>query len=156
LTGRLGNASARTPLGFRSGPTEITGPTARSTLCLTNASMSKKKRRKPIHPDDFDDRKLKRFIEDSFPEANGAAMPIGFANAFVGICWDERSRPVLVYDTDSCVQILMSRDDMTEEEAAEFFEFNVAGSKFGDGSHPMFMQVVPREAWAEKRKPGKR
>lgn len=115
-----------------------------------------KKRRKPVHNDDFDDRKLKRFIEDEVPEANGAALPIGFANAFIGICWDERQRPVLVYDSRECIQILMKRDEMTEEEAIEFFEFNVAGAKFGDDSHPMFIQSVPHQAWASRRKRGKR
>lgn len=114
------------------------------------------KRKKPIHADDFDDRKLKRFIEDEVPEANGAALPIGFANAFVGISWDERERPVLVYDAEKCVEILMQRDEMNHEEAIEFFQFNVAGAKFGDGSHPMFIQGIPREAWASRRKRGRR
>jgi hypothetical protein len=120
--------------------------------------MPKKRKpnRKPINPDDFDDRKLKRFIEDNLPEANGAAIPIGFANAFVGICWDERERPVLVYDSGSCIKILMQRDEMDINEATEFFQFNIAGSKFGDGSHPMFIDYYPREAWAGKEKSGKR
>lgn len=117
--------------------------------------MSAKKRRKPIHDDDFDDKKLKRFLEDNFDAIDGAAIPIGFANAFIGVNYDERGRPVLVYDTWKCVQIMMQRDEMTEEEATEFFEFNVAGSKFGDGSHPIFVQTVPRPAW-ERRKRGKR
>lgn len=114
-----------------------------------------KRKRKPVHEDDFDDKKLKRFIEDEFPEVNGAAIPLGFANAFMGICWDERERPVLVYDTNECIRILMKRDEMNLEEATEFFEFNVAGSKFGDGSHPMFVQSVLRELWAPQKR-GKR
>ena len=121
--------------------------------------MPKKKkpsRRKALSPDDFDDKKLKRFIEDEFPEANGAAMPIGFANAFIGISYDERSRPVLVYDVGMCIRILMQRDEMSMEEAEEFFQFNVAGSKFGDESHPIFINCLPREAWAERGKRGKR
>lgn len=118
--------------------------------------MCAKKRRKPIHADDFDDRRLKRFVEDNFEDVSGAAMPVGFANAFVGISYDERSRPVLVYDARKCVKILMQRDEMTEEEAIEFFEFNVAGSKFGDDSHPIFINLIPREEWASRQKPGKR
>lgn len=111
------------------------------------------KKRKPkkrtIKSDDFDDRKLKRYIEKNFDECSGAAMPLGFANAFVGISYDERSRPVMVYDVGACVKILMDRDEMTLEEAQEFFEFNVAGAKFGDDSHPMFINVVSREEWAD-------
>lgn len=111
--------------------------------------------KKPIHDDDFDDRKLKRFLEDNVDDIDGAAIPIGFANAFIGINYDERGRAVLVYDTEECIRIMMKRDEMTEEEAVEYFEFNVAGSKFGDGIHPIFVQTVPRSAWA-KQKRGKR
>lgn len=134
---------------------ESSGLMGPSTPCYTNESMSAKKRRKPIHDDDFDDKKLKRFLEDNFAEVDGAAIPIGFANAFIGINFDERGRPVLVYDAAACIRILMQRDEMTEEEAVEYFEFNVAGSKFGDGSHPIFVQTVDRQLWAQ-RKRGKR
>lgn len=112
--------------------------------------MPRKKRKPkktPLHKDDFDDRKLKRYIEENFEEANGAAMPLGFANAFIGICWDERNRPVMAYDSNMCIKILMDRDEMTYEEAVEFFEFNVAGSKFGDESHPLFISGIPSAAW---------
>lgn len=114
--------------------------------------MPKKKKKpskKPLSKDDFDDKKLKRFIEDNFEDANGAAMPLGFANAFVGISYDERSRPVMVYDQNICIKILMDRDEMTYEEAVEFFEFNVSGAKFSDDSHPMFISGIPRQAWQE-------
>ena len=135
---------------------DLIGRMAQLTHYKTNEPMKKRKKRKELPDDDFDDKKLKRFIEDNFEDANGAAMPIGFANAFVGVCYDERSRPVLVYDIGACVKILMERDEMSLEEAQEFFDFNVAGSKFSDESHPLFINYLPREAWAEKRKPGKR
>jgi hypothetical protein len=38
----------------------------------------------------------------------------------------------VIYDEDKCIQILMERDGMTDEEAIEFFEFNVVGAYVGD------------------------
>ena len=37
-----------------------------------------------------------------------------------------------MYDTDKCLAILRERDGMTEEEAEEYFYFNVVGAWVGD------------------------
>jgi len=37
----------------------------------------------------------------------------------------------VVYTTEKILSILMDRDDMTYDEAAEFFDFNVAGAYMG-------------------------
>lgn len=60
----------------------------------------------------------------------------GFEEAFIGIGY-QFNRPMAVYDTDKCFEILM-RDGMTEEEAREYFEFNVLGAYVGDYT-PMFL-----------------
>jgi hypothetical protein len=39
-----------------------------------------------------------------------------------------------------CIDILMKRDDMTEEEAVEYFEFNVTGSYVGENT-PVFVEL---------------
>ena len=39
---------------------------------------------------------------------------------------------VLVYDTDSCIEILCERDGMDYLEAREYFDFNVAGAWVGE------------------------
>ena len=44
---------------------------------------------------------------------------------------------LLVYDVDKCVAILM-KDGMTDEEAMEYFEFNVVGAWMGEGT-PIFL-----------------
>ena len=54
----------------------------------------------------------------------------GFDKASVGVTWDgERTR--VVYTTEDILKILMDRDGMTYDEAAEFFDFNVAGAHMG-------------------------
>ena len=32
---------------------------------------------------------------------------------------------LLVYDVDKCIEILMKKDNMTQEEAVDFFEYNI-------------------------------
>ena len=66
-----------------------------------------------------------------------ALMPDGFDDAFVGIAERCGQEPVLVYDRQKCVNILQSQD-MTEEEAVEFFEYNTLGSWVGDNT-PIFI-----------------
>ena len=68
-------------------------------------------------------------------------MADGFEEAFIGISypWQNGHKPVAVYDLDKCIDILMKRDSMTENEAREFFDFNIAGSYVGDQT-PIFME----------------
>ena len=54
----------------------------------------------------------------------------GFDEAIAGVTWDgERTR--VVYETEEILNILMERDNMTYDEASEFFDFNVAGAHMG-------------------------
>ena len=54
----------------------------------------------------------------------------GYDKAIAGVVWDgERTR--VVYTTEKILAILMERDNMTYDEASEYFDFNVAGSHMG-------------------------
>jgi len=54
----------------------------------------------------------------------------GYDKAIAGVIWDgERTR--VVYETEGILNILMERDNMSYDEASEFFDFNVAGSHMG-------------------------
>jgi hypothetical protein len=71
-----------------------------------------------------------------------ALLAGGFDDALIG--WVTRmgmSAPVALYDRDKCIKILMARDGMDEDEAEEFFDFNVVGSWMGDGT-PCFARVL--------------
>lgn len=52
----------------------------------------------------------------------------GFNEAIIGL--DEKSMR-LIYSVTKCLEILM-QDNMTEEEAIEYFEFNISGSYVGE------------------------
>jgi len=64
----------------------------------------------------------------------------GFEDALVGYA-DVAQRTIAVYDYESCVEILMSRDGMTREGAEEFIEFNVIGADVGKGT-PAFATLI--------------
>ena len=56
----------------------------------------------------------------------------GFDEAVIGVSY-EINRPVrLVYSMSKCLDILLKRDNITYEEAQEFFSFNVEGAYVGE------------------------
>ena len=65
----------------------------------------------------------------------------GFDDAIIGICQRATSSNVVAYDTDRCIEILVERSGMTEEEAVEYFEFNVVGAWMGERT-PVFISNV--------------
>ena len=60
-------------------------------------------------------------------------MANGFEEAIIGL---DTSGEVfrVVYDIDAIISILMERDEMTEEDALEYFSYNVQGSYVGEGT----------------------
>ena len=63
----------------------------------------------------------------------------GFEDAIIGV-GRQFNMDVVVYDEDKCLEILVLRDQMTPEEAEEFFEFNVVGAYVGDHT-PIYVRV---------------
>jgi len=57
----------------------------------------------------------------------------GFDDAVLGVaCVKQTGVYVLVYSRTKCIEILMTRDGMTEEDAQEYFDFNVEGAYVGE------------------------
>jgi hypothetical protein len=67
----------------------------------------------------------------------------GFESACLGISRSFNTHKVC-YDYARCLQILVERDKMTPEEAAEFFEFNVVGAYVGEGT-PAFLITLAKD-----------
>jgi hypothetical protein len=71
-----------------------------------------------------------------------ALMADGFEAAILGIA-ERCSQPALVvYDAQKCIEILVERDGMSEEEAEEFFSFNTLGAWCGEHT-PLFLWRPP-------------
>ena len=66
---------------------------------------------------------MEHFFDIEFLKADG------FDEAVIGV--DEVSMR-LIYSIKKCIEILTTRDKMSEEEAVEYFEFNVLGCFVGD------------------------
>jgi len=70
---------------------------------------------------------------------SAALVADGFDDAIIGI-GRQFNTDIVVYDEEKCIKILMERDGMTDEEAEEFFEFNVVGAYVGEHT-PVFVRV---------------
>lgn len=77
---------------------------------------------------------------DNYAEATEDTLLLadGFDAAIVGVMEGMGRTPAVVYDHARCVQVLMERDGMEEDEAQEFMDFNVTGAYIGDGT-PVFL-----------------
>lgn len=58
----------------------------------------------------------------------------GFDEAIIG----QTTKGLVVYNIATIIELLMERDGMTEEEALEFFDFNIDGSYMGEQT-PIFI-----------------
>jgi len=74
------------------------------------------------------------YLAELNPEALTAD---GFAEALIGYV-EIFNRIIAAYDRSKCIKILMKRDGMSEEEAQEYFEFNVIGAYMGENT-PAFL-----------------
>ena len=52
----------------------------------------------------------------------------GFDSCLIG----KDSKDRAVYDADAMISVMVERDDMTREEAEEYFWYNIDGSYLGD------------------------
>lgn len=68
----------------------------------------------------------------------------GFEDAIIGYA-DRCGVPTIcAYDVDKCIDILVTRDGVTYEEAWEYFEFNVLGSYMGENT-PIFITRLNKD-----------
>tara|TARA_R100000935_G_scaffold40401_1_gene61933 strand:+ start:1158 stop:1418 length:261 start_codon:yes stop_codon:yes gene_type:complete len=65
----------------------------------------------------------------------------GFEGAFIGVSTRCGQPTLAVYDANKCLQILIDRDEMTHDEALEYFNFNVIGAWVGDET-PLFLESM--------------
>lgn len=73
----------------------------------------------------------------------------GLDDAIIGIAERCAEPPRLVYDRDLIIMILM-KDDMDEEDAVDYFYFNILGLWAGDTTPMILTRASPKEAidWA--------
>ena len=68
----------------------------------------------------------------------------GFDEAIIGVCSRFGQEDIVAYDYEKCIDILIKRDGMDDEEAVEFLEYNTLGSYVGEKT-PCFLHIVKEE-----------
>lgn len=80
-------------------------------------------------------------LETALSDDETVLLADGFEGAFLGIA-RQFHKPFAVYSRDRCIKILVERDGMTEDEAEEFFAFNVEDAYVGENT-PAFLAGLP-------------
>jgi hypothetical protein len=62
----------------------------------------------------------------------------GFDDAIIGMAERINLGPIVAYDVEKIISIMVNRDGMTDEEAWEFYYFNIVGAWMGDYT-PVFI-----------------
>jgi hypothetical protein len=78
---------------------------------------------------------IRAWIAEQAPDA---LLADGYDAAIVGLGVRCGQPTLVVYDIAKCIDILVERDDMSPEEAAEYFEFNTLGAWVGENT-PLFL-----------------
>lgn len=76
-------------------------------------------------------------IEEINPEA---LLCDGFDEAIIGLAERINLGPVVAYDVDKMLKIMVERDGMTYEEAMEYFGYNILGAWMGENT-PVYIQT---------------
>jgi len=63
----------------------------------------------------------------------------GHDDAIMGIAVRCGTEPVVLYDSDLVIRGLIRTSEMTEDEAREFYEFNIVGAYVGEYT-PVFLE----------------
>lgn len=81
-------------------------------------------------------------LREDISEINPEALLIdGFDEAIIGMAERINLGPVVAYDIQTILKIMIERDEMTYEEAIEYFEFNILGAWAGDNT-PIFINKI--------------
>ena len=85
---------------------------------------------------------ITNYINENYPELmDEILLADGFEDAFMGVVYSMGSPPKACYDSDKCLKILEERDEMTPEEAEEYFDFNVISAYVGEFT-PAFIKPL--------------
>jgi hypothetical protein len=84
--------------------------------------------------------KMRTRIEEEFADSE-MLFADGFDEAIMGVVVASAGNGYheqVLYDYQKCIDILVKRDGMTQDDAAEFLEFNTVGAYVGEHT-PLFM-----------------
>lgn len=72
-------------------------------------------------------------LREEIAKINPEALLLdGFDEAIIGMAERINLGPVVAYDVEKILEIMIERDGMSYEESIEFFDFNIKGAWMGD------------------------
>ena len=84
-------------------------------------------------------KQINNYLEEHYPyDKDKILLADGFEDAFLGVVESFGTVPKACYDTVKCLDTLTVRDNMTYEEAVEYFNYNVNQAYVGEHT-PAFM-----------------
>jgi len=84
---------------------------------------------------------VKDFLADEYPDVLTAD---GFDDAILGIVERYNTEPVVLYDKEKCLELLVAQGIEDSEDAMEYFYYNVIGSWVGDKT-PCFATIINKK-----------
>lgn len=93
---------------------------------------------------------VREWLDERADEYEAVLLADGFDEALLGYAERPGQSPIAIYDRTKCIEVLMTRDSMSHEDAEELFEFNVASAWVGEGTpcflvRPDIVQILTRE-----------
>jgi hypothetical protein len=71
-------------------------------------------------------------LNELFENAEGAIILDGFNDAIIGVVEEFGNGPRILYSREKIIEILQIRDEMSFEDAMEFYDFNILGMYAGE------------------------
>ena len=82
------------------------------------------------------------FLEQMSEINPHSLFPDNMKEAIIGYVERNNMEPQILLDREKCINILMNEDGMDQEEAMEFFDYNVLGSFMGEEGTPCFATLI--------------
>ena len=83
---------------------------------------------------------LDLWLESSCAGAIRLEPSADFDYAILGVGTQFDLQPCIVYSTPKVLEVLQTAQSMSQEEAWEWFHFNIANAFYGIGTQPMFVE----------------
>ena len=95
---------------------------------------------------------MRRAVVEEFCEIVAPEEPIiladGHDRAFIGVAFINHTA-IAVYDQERTIDGIIEDSGMSEQNAQEFFDFNVAGAYVGDRTPAFMFPISPQLKWRE-------
>jgi len=85
--------------------------------------------------------KTKEAIQELIRDDRSIVFYDGLEEAVVGTAERFNMSPVVAYDVEKILEIYMERDEMSYEEALEYFNYNTIGGWYGKAT-PVFIRKI--------------